>query len=90
MTDAGGGVGENGTALKLCTSARLPILANRCFIIGEAKRADVIWSEGDFLALCEYMDGERPRHLYQLEYLAFLRQVYAKAVDPRALSHSWL
>jgi len=26
------------------------------------------------------MNGERPRHLYQLEYLAFLRQVYAKAV----------
>ena len=27
---------------------RLPTLANHCFIVGEAKRADVIWSEGDF------------------------------------------
>jgi hypothetical protein len=46
--------------LKLCTAARLPTLANHCFIVGEAKRADVIWSEGDFLAICEHMLNENP------------------------------
>src|SRR5690242_798285 len=60
MTDAGASAEEKGTALKLSTSARLPTLANRCFIVGEGKRADVIWSEGDFLALCEYMLNENP------------------------------
>src|SRR5436190_7486224 len=39
---------------------RLPKLANNCFIVGEAKRADVIWSEGDFLAICEHMLNENP------------------------------
>src|SRR5436190_13569970 len=39
---------------------RLPKLANNCFIVGEAKRADVIWSEGDFLALCEHMLNDNP------------------------------
>jgi len=42
---------------------RLPALANNCFVVGEAKRADVIWSEGDFLALCEHMlNGNPPDH----------------------------
>ena len=50
----------NGTTLKLSSPARLPTLANHCFIVGEAKRADVIWSEGDFLALCEHMLNENP------------------------------
>ena len=49
--------------LKLSNTARLPTLANKCFIVGEAKRADVIWSEGDFLALCEHMFNENlPNH----------------------------
>ena len=39
---------------------RLPTLSNHCFIVGEAKRADVIWSEADFLALCNYMLNENP------------------------------
>jgi hypothetical protein len=50
----------NGTALEFSSPARLPTLANHCFIVGEAKRADVIWSEGDFLALCEHMLNENP------------------------------
>jgi len=41
-------------------TARLPTLANHCFIVGEAKRADVIWSEGDFKALCEHMLNDNP------------------------------
>jgi hypothetical protein len=45
---------------KLALRPRLPTLANHCFIVGEAKRADVIWSEGDFLALCEHMLNENP------------------------------
>src|SRR5262245_37588144 len=28
--------------------------------VAEAKRADLIWSEGDFLALCEHMLNENP------------------------------
>jgi len=49
--------------LKLSTTARLPTLANNCYIVGQAKRADVIWSEGDFLALCEHMlNGNPPTH----------------------------
>ena len=45
--------------LKLPDAARrLPTLANNCYIVGEAKRADVIWSEGDFKALCEHMLNE--------------------------------
>ena len=31
-----------------------------CFIVGEARRADVIWSEGDFKALCEHMLNDNP------------------------------
>jgi hypothetical protein len=51
---------DNGTTLKLSSAPRLPTLANHCFIVGQAKRADVIWSEGDFLALCEHMLNENP------------------------------
>jgi hypothetical protein len=46
--------------LSLSNATRLPTLANNCYIIGEARRADVIWSEGDFLALCEHMLNENP------------------------------
>ena len=46
--------------LKLSSAARLPTLANNCFVVGEAKRADVIWSEGDFRALCEHMLNDNP------------------------------
>jgi hypothetical protein len=60
MTDTGVGIADNGTALKLSSPSRLPTLANHCFIVGEAKRADVIWSEGDFLALCEHMLNKNP------------------------------
>jgi hypothetical protein len=51
---------DNGTALKLSTPTRLPALANHCFIVGEAKRAHLVWSEGDFLVLCEHMLNENP------------------------------
>ena len=46
--------------LKLSNAAGLPTLANNCYIVGEAKRADVIWSEGDFKTLCEHMLNENP------------------------------
>jgi hypothetical protein len=46
--------------LDLSNTARLPTLANHCFVVGEAKRADVVWSEGDFLALCEHMLNGNP------------------------------
>jgi hypothetical protein len=51
---------NKGTALKLSSPERLSTLANRCFIVGEGKRADVIWSEGEFLALCEHMLNDNP------------------------------
>ena len=46
--------------LRLSDAGRLPTLANQCFIVGGAKRADVIWSEGDFKALCEHMLNDNP------------------------------
>jgi hypothetical protein len=47
--------------LKLPDAARrLPTLANRCYLVGEAKRADIVWTEGDFLALCEHMLNDNP------------------------------
>jgi hypothetical protein len=52
---------NNGATLKLTDAARkLPTLADHCFIVGKAKRADTIWSEGDFLALCEHMLNDNP------------------------------
>src|SRR4029453_12434327 len=51
---------SNGTALEFSSLPRLPTLANHCFIVAGAKRADMIWSEGDFLALCEHMLNENP------------------------------
>jgi hypothetical protein len=51
---------DNGTTLKLSSPARLPTLANHRFIGGEGRRADVVWSEGDFLALCEHMLNDNP------------------------------
>ena len=46
--------------LSLSNTTRLPTLANNCYLVGEAKRADIIWSEGDFLALCEHMLNDNP------------------------------
>jgi hypothetical protein len=47
--------------LKLPDAARrLPTLANNCYLVSEAKRADIIWTEGDFLALCEHMLNDNP------------------------------
>jgi hypothetical protein len=34
---------------------QLPSLANKCYIVGQARRADVVWSRADFLAICEHM-----------------------------------
>jgi hypothetical protein len=39
---------------------RLPALANQMFVVGEGQRADVIWTEGDFRALCGLMLNENP------------------------------
>jgi hypothetical protein len=61
---------NSGTTLKLSDAARrLPTLANHCFIVGEAKRANVIWSEGDFLALCEHMLNENPPNHFLTAWL---------------------
>jgi hypothetical protein len=48
--------------LTLSNTARLPTLANNCFIVGDgqARRADVVWTEDDFKALCEHMLNENP------------------------------
>lgn len=43
---------------------RLPSLSNGCVIVGEAKRADLIWSAGDFLALCEHMHNDNPLNFF--------------------------
>lgn len=41
-------------------SSALPSLANRCYIVGEGKRADIVWSRGNFEALCEHMLNGNP------------------------------
>jgi len=48
--------------LSLSDSAELPTLADHCFIVGEgeAKRANVIWTEDDFRALCEHLLNDNP------------------------------
>ena len=51
---------NNGPTVNLFSPLRLPILANHSFSISQAKRADLIWSEGDFLCLCEHMLNDNP------------------------------
>jgi hypothetical protein len=46
--------------LKPLDKPRLPTLANKCYLVGQARRADVVWSEGEFLALCEHMLNGNP------------------------------
>jgi hypothetical protein len=52
---------ENGSSLAAACSSlprigeRLPSLANQCYLVGQGKRADLVWSRGDFYALCEHM-----------------------------------
>jgi hypothetical protein len=43
---------------------RLPTLADHFFLVGEARRADAIWTEGDFQALCEHMLNENPPNCF--------------------------
>jgi hypothetical protein len=85
---------NNGTKLKLPDAVhRLPTLANHCFIVGHAKRADVIWSEGDFLALCEHMLNENPPNHFLAAWIENGEAKFAKApirsrADKRA-SWAW-
>jgi len=65
--------------LTLSNTSRLPTLANRCFIVGHAKRADVIWSEGDFLALCEHMLNENPPNHFLAAWIENGEAKFAKA-----------
>ena len=79
--------------LTLSNTARLPTLANHCFIVGHAKRADVIWSEGDFLALCEHMLNENPPNHFLAAWIENGEAKFAKApirsrADKRA-SWAW-
>lgn len=39
---------------------KLPSLANKCYLVGDGQRANIVWSEGDFLALCEHMLNGNP------------------------------
>jgi hypothetical protein len=55
---------------------RLPALANQMFVVGEGQRADVIWTEGDFKALCGLMLNENPPN-------HFLRAWIDKAGKPK-------
>ena len=55
---------------------RLPALANHMFVVGEGQRADVIWTEGDFKALCGLMLNENPPN-------HFLRAWIDKAGKPK-------
>jgi hypothetical protein len=46
--------------LKPLDKPRLPTLANNCYLVGQARRADVVWSEADYMALCEHMLNGNP------------------------------
>jgi hypothetical protein len=60
---SGTAFGEELKTLKLSSPVRLATPANHRFVVGEGKRADVIWSEGGFLASCEHMLNEKsPNH----------------------------
>jgi hypothetical protein len=75
--------------------SRLPSLANSCYLVGQAKRADLVWSRGDFLALCEHMlNGNQSDHFLsawvdsQTARACFCKALPYKRADKRA-SWSW-
>jgi hypothetical protein len=40
-----------------------PTLATNCYIIGNGERADVVWSKGDFLSICQhFLNGNALNH----------------------------
>jgi hypothetical protein len=46
--------------LAITDATNLPPLADHCYLVGRGQRADVVWSEGDFLTLCEHMLNGNP------------------------------
>jgi hypothetical protein len=73
--------------------SRLPTLSDRCLIVGKPKRADLIWSQGDFLALCEHMMNDNPLNYFLLAWLdAASRQARFAKAPPHSRAHkraSW-
>ena len=48
--------------------SNLPTLLTECIIVGHAKKADVIWTKAEFLALCAHMLNENPQDCFMLPY----------------------
>jgi len=41
----------------------LPSLANKCYIVGQGRRMDVVWSRAEFMSICEHMlNGNQLEH----------------------------
>lgn len=49
-------------------SSALPTLATNCVLVGHAKKADVVWTRDDFMALCEHMMNGNERNFFLIPY----------------------
>jgi hypothetical protein len=49
-------------------SAALPTLATNCVLVGHAQKADVVWTQDDFMALCEHMMNGNERNFFLIPY----------------------
>jgi len=49
-------------------STALPALASNCVVVGHARRADVVWTKTDFIAICEIMRNGNDPHFFMIPY----------------------
>lgn len=77
-------------ALDVTTLEKLPSLATDCLLIGHARKADVVWSRSEFLALCEHMLNENDPTCFMIPYRRQVdgRAAFAKAKRPRVAKHA--
>src|SRR6266851_1057010 len=73
----------------------LPLLANRCYIVGQGQRMDVVWSRAEFMAICEHMlNGNQLEHFLtawadaRTGVARFAKARYRKRADKHA-SWAW-
>ena len=49
-------------------SRALPTLATNCVLVGHAQKADVVWTEKDFVKLCEIMRNGNDPNFFMIPY----------------------
>jgi hypothetical protein len=70
-------------------SEELPTFATNCMLVGHAQKADVVWTERDFLALCEHMMNGSEANFFMIPYRDKNGVAkFAKAWKPRAEKHA--